>query len=352
MNDGFVWGPLCLGGFGMPSSSSLSGYALDDSNDSIGFLIPFTKTGMINRIGFNVFAINGTPPNYNIGLTRQDLVTGTPTTIGYGGSTTLLITGSSLGLGWQWFTLTSPATGTAGERAFVYVWPTATIPTAINNISICTDGLYTFYGCPDIFRFVTSWQRLGGAGIAAVEFDDGTINGYPVDALANFGVTGTNNSEWGALFTLPFTGKSSGALFHTEEFVDVDFPFQVILYDVNDTVLRSVTVSDVDQVSNVGFVSMFTWAQVTLDENAQYRIVVKSTGSGKRFWGVGVEMDQESYKTTLPGGADWDWTYRVSAGAWDDTQTKKVPWIGLLIDEITSMSGATGTASTAYGYVG
>jgi hypothetical protein len=329
------------------SVTTLQGYRLDDSNDAIGYVYSLPKDGTITHLGIYMTAKNGTVPDYNIGLVILDS-SGNPTTTAYGSSASQTISPSTMDVGWHWIELSTPATDTlGGDNVAIHIWPSGTPPTSSNFAEFAWDDLYTA-ATPVHKRFTTSWSDGAGIASSALQYSDSTIVGYPVTALIYDTIDSTTDDEWGVYFELPFSAKCNGVSvsFYTD-FNDTE-TFNCILYDSSNTELVSRVITDIDHVGGGTYRMYLRWSDITINANTPYRLVIKATGS--YLFGWGYTMQDSTYVSQFIPECTFYLTKRSNSGSWTDENTK-VPYIGILISEITAEGAAPSEGGGDTGFV-
>src|SRR3990167_461988 len=328
-----------------------SSLALNDADNSVAHVVCLIKDGTITKVGFLVTALNGSPPSYNVGLVTVD-ASGNPTTTPYGGSA---ITGwVPAATGWNWITLSTPATANAGDFCAIRIYPGLTPPDGSNNISVGESDLIDGSGStgnmvfPNSQRFTTSWLKRGGSDPIALSYNDGTIMGYSVDERDDYAFNTTSTpDEVGNLFTAPFTFTCNGAILGLPNWSS-GATCQVILYDSLDNVLKSVTIGDEDYLGTGDSFIRVYWDNQILTSGSQYRIVLKTTtGAGVNFNICYFDFDVAGDRACVPDGTTFQGTSRSDAGAWTDTSLR-LYFISPLISDISVGGGG----AFAYWYAG
>jgi hypothetical protein len=339
-----LWGPAAIGVANI-AGSAVSAQALTDADNAVAWVFNVPKDGTITDVGYLVTAENGTSPAYNCGLVTVD-ATGNPTTTAYGGSAVTPATWTSTG--WKWVTLSTPATGAAGDFAAVHIYPGGTPPDGSNNITVAygpvADGGYSL-------NYVVAWTQAALGGPMAIKYNDGSIYGFALTSVTTYvaGITsGTTPDEVGAKFQVPAAMTCTGArLGCNRTGYGSAATMDVVLYSAADGVLASTTVSDKDFLDVQDYVNVH-WDAVNLSAATDYRLIIKPTTATNG----GVTVTKWSVESTAarnmwPAGDSWHWTERTDAGAWTDTTTA-IPYMGLWVSDITF----GGAAAYEYGYIG
>lgn len=341
--------------------SSISNYALDDSNDAYAYGLCIPKTGIITDIGFLIYQLAGTPPEYNSGLTTLAATTGLPTQTPYGGSVITPFT--PVTSGWSWITLNTPASGIMGEYATVHVFPGGVAPSIANHLKIARNNIhysYGIWGFPRSFQFTTVWSDFDwGYSYFAIRYDNGDIYGYPVRIPLFIPIANnTTPDELGVKFTLPFDVNCTGPCitFYT---ANADVAMDIILYDSNDSILRSISYSDLDLIRTDNADGMRTdikWSSaIALTKDTVYRLVVKPTAATViNLCGLRFNDDNAKDNNMFNYLSRWDRTERTDGSTWIDTSTDIIGF-GIIIDSISVDTGAApaaGNIGGSYAYVG
>ena len=322
---------------------------LNDADNAIALVFHVPKNGTLNRVGIYIAAITGNPPAYNVAFVTVSSA-GAPTTTLYGGSA--IESYDFTATGWVWITLATPATATKGDLVAVHIWPGATIPDGTNYISTrLTQIPYEGSGSiPRQTRYTTSWlNTYGWVSTMVARYSDGEIAagiGLITGLYSEYIHVDTSPDEIGCAFTVPYNVTCDGARLAHENSGSATV-WEVRLYDSDgSTVLRQVSVTDMDQVINyspsLNYDAM--WAPVNLVSGQTYRLTIRPTGTGvTRALALGQftfdTTDAELLRALLPEGARWQRTERTDLGTWTQTATK-APYMGIWITDIT-VGGAT-----------
>jgi len=252
----------------------------------------------------------------------------------YGGSAVEEFTPGATG--WRWITLTTPATAVEGDEIAAYIGPTATAPNASNYITV-SDGHIgqngpTAGGPTDtVIEYSTMWG-VRVAGSVAIRYSDGFVVGLPITSFTIGPQIDVNTTpdEVGAKFSLPFNVTINGITAKNE------FPsaavFTVILYDENDTILRTFSITSDYYISSHKQFSVL-WEPISLSANSVYRLAfLPTTSTDLKI--TAFQYSDSALKYTLPGGEYFSYTYRTDGGAWTDDDTI-LPYVGLLVTDIS-----------------
>lgn len=335
-------GPATIGAVN-PVASALAAVSLNDADNAIGWVFNVPKDGSVTEIGALISGKTGTPPAYYWGLVAPG-TDGRPTTSPYGGSAITSYTPTATGF--TWIPLDTQAAAVAGDYAAVYIYPTASTPNGSNFIAAsATAGVAQGRGI--LMYYTTSWTVPStGAGPIAVKYDDGEIYGMALSSLTVHVLirSSTTPDEVGCLLTVPAGMTCYGARFFVAAAsYGTSATADIILYDVNDTVLATTSISDKDFVNALGQVDVF-WDGVNLTPGTSYRIAIKATtGTSGDIYTQKWSFESTTALASLPCGDSWQWTERTDGGVWTDTDTAVSPmalWISAI--EFTSAYGFSG----------
>lgn len=341
-----LWGPGTVGVVSS-SGSPLNAVTMDSSAEVAAWTFCVPKDGTITDVGYYVGTRTGTPPAYNVGIVTLDS-SGRPTTTAYGGSAITAHTATSTG--WKWVTLDTSATANAGVFAAARVYAGGTAPSGSNYIAVTVEPLATS-GITMYYKY-GGWNAYAtGAGPLAVKYSDGTVWGFALSSNSPYLQIRSNTTpdEVGCKFTVPASMTVFGMRFWaTAAYWGSSATFDAVLYDGSDNVLASTSVSDKDNVDDQAIVNVY-WDAVSLTAATTYRVVVKPTVAS----GGDIYINKWSFESTaalaaVPCGDAWQWTQRVDAGAWTDTNTAVAP-MALWVSDITFSAASAGGA---YAYIG
>ena len=343
-----LWGPASIGDVRV-TSSALSGNALNDADNAVGWAFNVPVDGSITDIGVYLTAENGTSPAYNCGLVTLDS-SGRPTTTAYGGSAVTSAQWTSTG--WKWVTLSTPATAAAGDWAAVHVYP-GTAPDGSNNVSIVSSAIVASSGDGIAQVYTTAWTGTAGAPAMAIKYATGAIYGF---ALSSNTVhvqirSNTTPDEIGCLFQVPAQMTCSGArVFAFGSGWGSAATAEVILYNAAGTALATTTIGDKDYVDDSPTVNVY-WDGVTLSANTDYRIAIKpGVGTNGDIYTPKWTFESTAARAAVPEGARWQYTSRADAGAWTDDSASVCP-MGLWVSDIVFVQGS-GSGGAEWGFVG
>lgn len=363
-----VMGPQTRGSMVPYPGSFDNTYSLDDVNDSVAWKFVIPSDGIITDVGFYTSYRIGNPPNYRSGIMPIQPASGFPVVYGthYGGSSAETITPT---VGWNWVTLTTPATASAGDLAAVMVYPppSGTMPNGSNRIDVCINSLYSYsYNyIPEILNFSTAWTLAdSGFGTFAVRYNDGRIYGFPLsEFIETTLVKNASPDEVGCRFTLPCDVSCVGPSVPMYETNLPNCGIKITLYDGSDAVLRSLTYNDSDEIFRNDYGNFVTgmremrWdSPVSLTKDSVYRLTYQNltTVSGLAITGIKF-IDSDSKNSNFFNFIkDWWATSRTASGTWADDNTS-VYDMGIFIESITVEATASGVTTTnlggSYAYV-
>jgi hypothetical protein len=344
-----LWGPAAIGNV-TAAAAALSGTALTDADNAVGWSFCVPADGSITDVGVYLTLENGTSPAYNCGLVTLDS-SGRPTTTAYGGSAVTSAQWTSVG--WKWVTLSTPATANAGDFAAVHVYPTGTAPDVSNNVSIIgPTGIVVSNGDGSALSYTTAWSATAGLPPMAIRYNTGAIHGL---ALASNTIhvqvrSNTTPDEVGNLFQVPAAMTCTGArLFAYGAGWGASATAEVILYNAAGTALATATISDRDFVDDSATLNVY-WDAVSLSALTDYRLIIKpGVAAGGDIYTPKWTFESEAGVAAVPEGVRWQYTSRADAGAWTNDNVSVCP-MGLWVSDITFSAG--GATTYEYGYIG
>lgn len=340
-----LWGPAAIGPANIVNISST--LILNASNRAIAQIFNVPVDGSITDVGFLVTARGGTPPNFNVGLVTLD-TSGRPSTSAYGGSAITAYNVASTG--WKWVTLSTPATGAAGDFMAAYLYPTGTAPDGTNNITVAiTPVAQTLAG---LSQNAGSWTASMGIPMA-IRYSTGAVYGFAVNTNTVHITynSGSSPNEMGLYGQFPANMTISGARvgLYTGGYGTAS-TYDVTLYDASSNVLAATSVSDKDFTDDLNYIDVF-WDGVSVTANTDYRLAVKATTSTNGNVTVSKWiLDSSDGRAAWPEGARWQWTERTGAGAWSNTATA-VSYMGFWVSAVTFVQGS-GSGGAEWGFVG
>lgn len=294
------------------------------------FSVP--KTGTIDRVIFKAGTVT-TAQTLRAGLQTVDATTGFPTGTAYGG----MVAGTQAAPATNTLyevTLGTSATATRGDKIAMVVEFDATAGNLQIATQGCTRDLST--GFPYNCLYTTAWAKQGDGNcvpIVGVRYSDGTYE-FVGSFLASVVTSTTFNSgsaadEIGNKITLNDAVRTNGFWWIGTASGD----FDAVLYDAANNVVASVSVDKDLQRAN-GTASLFNlpWTAAAELPIGTYRLVIKPTTTTNVSL-VEYTVLNNAMLDSNPGGSDMVKTTRVDAGAWTDTTTAQVAFLGLLIDQ-------------------
>jgi len=313
---------------------------LNAPNEYDSFILSLPKSGIITEIGFYLMSTTYTGTSSGgVEIALKDLNTsGDPDTTNYGGSSGTVFTLDQLNTGWNWYTLSSPATGTVGDLVAAKVM---TISADANNY-INTANHYTeSYNLP---RRRALSSDFTAHPVFAIKYSDGEVVGRPLNAYLSYNIdNATDPDEVGAKI-YPFAQmKVNGAIYPHRASTA---PYTILLYDNGDNILTSKYIDDAEKAASSATpgVVIIHFSEVTLSTGTFYRLAIRPE-SASNVYVVGYDLITGTYRYCIPDGENWMLTYRTDAGAWTDEEDK-IPYLGLSISEITGVGGGNGNGGT------
>jgi hypothetical protein len=162
--------------------------------------------------------------------------------------------------------------------------------------------------------------------------------------------SGTTPDEAGVKFQVPAAMTCTGARIpaYTAGWGSAA-AVDVVLYNSGGTAIATGSISDKDFVDDTQYVNVF-WDGVSLSAATDYRLIAKPTVSTNGNITLHkYTLESAGARTMFPEGANFQWTQRTDAGAWDDSQTAAIAPMGLWVSDITFSAGAS---AYEYGYIG
>lgn len=341
-----LYGPASIGKFDGVASLDINRHDLKVGNNYEAMVFCVEKSQQITDIGLYVVCVSGTTSAYVMELTTLDSA-GNPANTFYGGGSGSVYFANQFASGWNWMALEVPGTGTAGDFCSA-------------RIRVITGSVTNFIATCGVTIHKSSLPRLRTQStttlehpIMAIRYADGSIQGLSLSGmdLADFDDS-SSPDDVGAKFTLPVEMVCNGVHLQTIS----GGPYQIILFDESNNILRTTSVPDVDYVAGAeaAFGVDLKWDEITLVRNQTYRLILHPTSSSNVFLNSS-QFPFESYRYVVPNGLDWQKTERTNSGSWSDTSTQ-VPWMALRITSVTVSTGTTTVSSSEagsyYGWAG
>lgn len=325
----------------MPTGTT--SYLIDASGEKVACIMKVPRTGTLKSVKFRTGTVT---TSQTLKVSFQDVSAGFPD-----------------GTVDQYRTVTSPASNTTYETGIISSdgtdggakrsvtrgdWLAVVIEfdSTVGDLNIAGAVLDVVTQFAYIAHYTTSWALQLGATTAPniiLRYDNEAIEGikgvFPLTNVTTLGMsTGTTPDEAGILFAPPFAMKTDGA----HGFCDWDAAANIILYDSNDNVLASVSVTSTER----GTTSVNPWVidfgvEITLAVGATYRLTAKPTTGSNISLGYTDVSAAEDWDAWPGDGMAIGWTQRSDAGAWSQTTTRRAR-LGLHISALDDGAGAGG----------
>lgn len=333
------------------SSYSSASFALNSTSAYISFTFKAFEATTINQLGMRFQSKVGTSPSYIIGLEGVSLTTGLPTGVykQTGGQDVKEIFNPGQS-GWanntfQWVTMDPTYTCTQGELLALTIRYSSGTIDASNYVNITTfQGDSARWGFPMVTHSGTkqispSYPMLGYAsstvsygypiqGQSSVLFDDGTtpdevgwaIN-LPSDLMTSYKIAGLR---------CMLNPGTSGAIIN------------VRLYE-GTTVIQDISGGFDTDLLNGAFARyqdfFFDGTLATLTAGTTYRLALKRTDVGTDATLYYVTLARAQDRSAFPWGESFAYASRVNDGAWNADDQTIIPFIDLILQDITIPSG-------------
>lgn len=305
-------------------------------------VFPVQKSANITDVGF-YFIISGTNSQFLFDVVTLD-TNGVPSNTNYGGSSGSVLQAGDLVAGWNWIPLSSPATGTVGDN----VGARLKILNASTSNYILISGA-TVYDS-NLPRKRNTSELVGEHPIVGVKYNDGTVQGMPLNGLTKLSYTsGSDPDEYGLKFSVPIDMSCNGA--RIVGVFSSNAACKVLLY--NDTeVVRVANIVDEDQVNgasvSAGAAFQVHWSDYDLVADNTYRLTVLPNTVGDTVSLFEQALVTSTYSYILPGGDFWQETYRTDSGSFTDVPNNKL-WMSLLVTDVTPSTGTSTTTTIISG---
>lgn len=212
-------------------------------------------------------------------------------------------------------TFTTPLSVTAGQEIALVIVNTT------GNYNILGMAGVQSYGYPYALNNTTGSYVVSNSPVFALNYGGvyvPTVGLWLPTAAVSVGTTSTPD-EIGNLFSFPVAVN----LVSVQAVADFDGACDLILYDANDNVLRTVSVVVNTRAANSagGFYIPFSSSYLTTP-NANYRIVFKpstTTTLAMRYWLCG----SSARRAAASGGSAFQYTSRTDAGSWTEDNTRQ-----------------------------
>lgn len=345
------------------SSGAATTLALSSANNLWSAIFkPEDITIAIRYLGFTVSATIGTPPTYRASIQTVD-ASGNPTGTVVGGGTPCSQTFTPPGpTAWNnthqkvdvgsgnAFT---PSAGTL--YALVIEYSSGTIDASNMMTLVAGQGqLGARFGFVH-YRTSTdggsTWSKQSsGAGIPPFSYAGDTSRTYGIPYATFFTSQFSSNTaaasggdERGGKFTLA-PGESG-----TYEIAGAEFlgrmgaaggTFDITLYE--GTTVRAYLTIDTDAFQGVADYQVFSFffdTPYVASFGTAYILAIKSNNTGQNIAVFGIEVSASADRAAFGFGLNGQWVFREDAGAWDESNTTRVPCIWPIVNDITATGG-------------
>lgn len=345
------------------SNPSLTGLALNDSDNAVWAVFQAETADPITHIGLRHTSTTGTSPTYKASIQGVG-TTGNPDGTIKGGGSPASKTFSPSSLGWgaatfQWLALDNAYTPTRGEEIAIYVTYDSGTVGAGNTSSILYTSNMPSSGKPYAGDFQTTNTKRDGFPSLAYRTASGRY-GLPLQAVSSVTfLVGSATNEYGVKFTLPTdygsTYKIAGVRFTSA--LGASGTYSVKLYDgggaSDTTALQSLTGADGDvtQAGNRPQTFMFTDSTLaTLTCGNTYRIAIAAVSGANNITMYYADVSENNDFLAWPLGIDCYWTQR-GGGNWTDVTTRR-PFGELILSDITAPTGGSSNTGIILGGLG
>lgn len=322
--------------FSVLVTSSVSTTSLNDSDNTGGTVFFAPKAGTIDRVGFLVSSVVGSPPAYNVGLVTVG-TDGFPTTTAAAGS--VLASFTPVSAGWQWVVLPTAGVVSQGDLVAVRVWPGSTAPDASNYMAIATgsfsEGPFSIYSTAGMLP-------VYGATLMALRYDDDDVLGYAL-STRDVGLSATASTtpdEIGLKFSLPFDATLVGVLPRfNRAALGSSAQARLNVYNAAGTLLDSLDITDKDYLDAADALTLPV-ANVALTKDAEYRLTFTATvGTNGGIPYYKFLFESAAAKAYVPWSSNFQFTERTDEGVWTDTELGLAPWVLLLDADFAAFGG-------------
>lgn len=338
------------------SSPSLTGLALNDTDNAVWAVFQTETADPITHIGIRHTSTTGTSPTYKASIQGVG-TTGNPDGTIKGGGSPASKTFSPSSLGWgaatfQWIALDNPYTPTRGEEIAIYVTYDSGTVGAGNTSSFLYTSNMPSSGKPYAGDFQTANTKRDGFPSLCYRTASGRY-GLPIQAVSSVTfLVGSATNEYGLRFTLPTdygsTYKISGIRLTAG--LGPSGTYTVRLYDgggaSDTTALQSLTAADGDFSQSGNRPQTFMFADSTLATltcgNA-YRIALAAASGVNNTTMYYADVSENNDFLAWPLGIDCYWTQR-GGGNWTDNTTRR-PFGELILSDITAPTGGGGSSA-------
>jgi hypothetical protein len=330
------------------TSVASTGNVIDAADEKLGIVNKTIRTGTITQVilGFGTVTTGAT---VDVRVETVDAATGHPTgSLVNADSNASLVVANADDNSKKTVTLTTPASVTEGDTiAIIMANPGASFG-SMNLIATSERAAMCFpYG---VF-YTGSWaDAVRNLSIVAV-YDDGSRQNFGGNVATNVATltfnTGSTPDEIGLVFTLTVPIVGCGFWFDANSSFTGNF--DLVLYDSADTVVKSVSF-DADQRGGTSSAYMRTQTADFSLAAATYRVVAKPTS------GTNISVLESTYAANsdldvLDLGIGCYKTHRTDAGAWTDTNTRRIN-LGILVKGVDDGTGSSGVYTRSAQMVG
>lgn len=314
-----------------------SPFPLQVNGHYYSMIFSLEKSTQVTDVGFYIM-VSGTNSQFLFDLVSLDTL-GNPSNTNYGGSSGTVSQASDLVEGWNWVSLSTSATGTAGDIVAARV----KVLNATTSNYILVSGVKTHRS--NLPRTRNSTEIVAEHPIVGVKYTDEDVQGMPLSGANEIVYnSGSDPDEYGVKFSVPIDMSCIGASIVGK--FSSNSAFRILLY--NDTqVVRAVSVPDEDHVNSssattLGSEFQIRWPSYDLVSGGTYRITIQPNTISDNATIYEQSLVTSSYSYVLPGGDYWQETYRTDSGTFTNVPNKKM-WMSILVKDI---SPSTGTSTT------
>lgn len=336
-----------IGVVDVSTASATSGLTADTDKMAVVFQIPQIPTSeTISVIGFRIGAVTSAA-DLTVGIYTVDS-SGNPTGTAYGGMVAGTVASASVSAGaWVEATLGTPCTpvaagdtvaivitGASGVNVTLTYVPSAVINPAMQRYTAAAWGFKLGQMCVGVKWSGGTWGNIGTLPISARSY---------LTYASNTAV----NDEVALKVAIPFACRCVGIWSAVRSAAGADF--DAVLY--NGTTSMASTSIDGDLYPSVFDYRLHYFATPqSLSAGTTYYAAIKPTTTTAILLPY-LDVNAAAIWAAMPGLSSAAWSYRVDAGSWSDTATRR-PMIGLIIDQLDDGAGAGGGLLTHPGMSG
>ena len=329
---------------------------ISTSSETVGFVFRAPKSGVLDSLAFHLgavvtpqdmevswrdVAISGGGAGFHDGTADQFYTIASASLVANGWNTTGVMTHDGTGGG-------TKRTVTQGDLiAAVFRL------TGAGNVTfqVLTNDIQVNFPYATAFTFTVTGRSFP----IAIKYDDGTYADLgptqvpfkaSVSSPSPFASDSTPD-EVGNRFTPNFTRKVDACWVK----VNRSQNFRVVLYDADGTsILTQTDDQDIDTIAANAKWNLYLpfLAEVTLNAGSTYRLVYKPTTTTASLSIVGYEVPSNALFAMTQEGISTYMTERTDAGAWTDTNTKRL----IMGTRISALQTDPGGASAAHAFIG